>query len=195
MMKDNTKHTSKRRLRFASDNDNSVEQQQNEHSNGEQESRHEPLVLTDETCRQLWYQADEISHFKDSIRELVFYGQSQNGDDDMSGLQRYRIERAQHKRNVIQYILKVHRKIGIKNAAFLDKASRHSSAWAKSVARHQAYQDFCSVYEKPSPLLLSAETGVGVKRKTEERGSPSVVCGRRVRQRQISNTSPMIHTA
>lgn len=190
MMQNNPKQTNKRRIRFALGDDNTTEQQQHdEHSGGVQTTTSEPLVLTTETCRQLWYQADEINHIKSNVRDLVYYGRSHNGDRDMSGLQRFRVERAQHKRDVIQYILKVHRKIGIQNAEFLDKASRQSSAWAKNVARFQAYQDFCSVYGKPPSKSA-------IKRKAETQSiSPITVCGRRVRQRQISNNSPMIHTA
>mmetsp|Transcript_111306 Transcript_111306/g.156250 ORF Transcript_111306/g.156250 Transcript_111306/m.156250 type:complete len:202 (+) Transcript_111306:85-690(+) len=189
-----TRTETKRRVQFAFDNGEADQEHSGE---TKEESPKEPLTLTDETCRQLWYQPDEIGYFKHDTRNLVLFGQSFGGDDDMSGLERYNMERSKHKRDVLHYILAIHR-LG-KDADFLGKASRTSTAWASDIASQQGFYDYCAVYD-PLAVCLGDDDDFkeflesGDKRKASEPLS-DVFCGRRVRQRTVENSSQLLQTA
>eukprot|EP00339_Tiarina_fusa_P019091 CAMPEP_0117050154 /NCGR_PEP_ID=MMETSP0472-20121206/34630_1 /TAXON_ID=693140 ORGANISM="Tiarina fusus, Strain LIS" /NCGR_SAMPLE_ID=MMETSP0472 /ASSEMBLY_ACC=CAM_ASM_000603 /LENGTH=195 /DNA_ID=CAMNT_0004763831 /DNA_START=103 /DNA_END=690 /DNA_ORIENTATION=+ len=181
-----------RRIRFAID-DASADQQQQQPK--KIESPRQPLVLTDETCAELWYQPDEIACLKHDTRNMVLYGQNSFGETDMSGLERYSMERSRHKKEVIRYVLMVHR-MG-KDADCLGDASRNSTSWAAGVAAQQGYNDYVEVYNPlPELVIDDAEYAdfmrYGDKRKAEPLSA--AFCGRRVRQRSMSSAQ-MLQTA
>eukprot|EP00339_Tiarina_fusa_P010705 CAMPEP_0117026668 /NCGR_PEP_ID=MMETSP0472-20121206/19586_1 /TAXON_ID=693140 ORGANISM="Tiarina fusus, Strain LIS" /NCGR_SAMPLE_ID=MMETSP0472 /ASSEMBLY_ACC=CAM_ASM_000603 /LENGTH=238 /DNA_ID=CAMNT_0004733743 /DNA_START=176 /DNA_END=892 /DNA_ORIENTATION=+ len=203
----------KRRISFAIDDDAAADQQQQQQEERQQQQQQEhqerdessssststkttrqPLVLTDETCAALWYQPEEIACLKHATRQIVLYGQNFFGETDTSGLERYSVQRSHHKKEVLRYILMIHR-MG-KDADCLGGASRKSTAWASVVANQQGYRDYCDVYDPLHEFLIDGEEmdlkelaeseGVDDDNSKRKMAEAAPCCERRVRQR----TSP-----
>jgi hypothetical protein len=178
----------KRRVRFASDDAAADQQQRLEQI----ESPRQPLVLTDQTCGELWYQPDEIAALKHDTRNLVLYGRNSFGETEMSGLERYSAPRTRHKKECTRYILAIFHLPCGKDVECLGDAARNSTYWACNVASQQGYYDYCAVYD-PLANILKDDVDFkdfvenGDKRKAEPLSA--VFCGRKVRQRTITSVT------
>jgi hypothetical protein len=139
----------RRRVTFAFDDENNDDDETNTQKCHKGAA---PLLstLTPEVCRDVWYQPDEISALKKRTRDLVFYGSTELGDD-MSGLERYCMERSKYKRQVLQYVLRMQKEQ--KGADFLRTAARKCTGWARDLALHEGFIAFCDVYDPLACLL------------------------------------------
>lgn len=61
-------------------------------------------TLTKELAEEIWYQPPEVASMKSTTRKLVIYGK-QEEQDDLSGLERFNMERSQHKKQTIQCVI------------------------------------------------------------------------------------------
>jgi hypothetical protein len=140
-----TEKMTRRRLRFALDDETNTPAQQSAASL--------PSALTPEICRELWYQPDEINDFKKETRSLVLDGNAKDGDA-LCGLERFSFERASYKRRVIRYVLLAQTKQ--KGAEFIRNIAEQLTAWARDIAEAQGFADFCQVYDPLESLLGSS---------------------------------------
>jgi hypothetical protein len=119
---------------------------------------------------ELWYQPSEIQHFRKNASHLVFLGKSfdgnEDGDCDISGFQRYTLERTSNKSLAIECVLLASRQaLGADLvAAIAGKCSAH----ARDLAAIQGINDYCMAY--PLPFVRCKrdreESGTIMSRKT-----------------------------
>ncbi len=115
------------------------------------EPRQFPLheQITQNDCRQLWFQKDEVVAAKQRMRFLIMHGtEEEHGSEEMSGLRRYSLERSQHKRSAIHYIIAAHREYP-KNHDFVREVSKRCTGWARQMAEEEGFATFCLVYGDP----------------------------------------------
>lgn len=126
-----------------------------------------PAGLTLASCEELWYHNKEIESFKLATRDLTLFGKRRD-DDDLSGLERFTMERSNLKRNSIRYVLLAqmqqkqqqeqnqHQQKGRRESEsteFIREVSRKCSTWAVDTALVQGFKDFCEVYDPLASLF------------------------------------------
>jgi hypothetical protein len=141
--------------------------------------------LTLDHAQELWYQSREISAFKAQTRNLVIFGK-QGEQDDLSGLERFNLERSKHKKRTIRCVILASRKkrrdsasslLLLDDAAnsiltttataaattaspednFVSEVSQQCTAVSTDMALVQGFNDFCQVYDPLAALLGSNE--------------------------------------
>ena len=122
---------------------------------------HSRCLLTDDLCRELWYQGDEIETFRVEITELVWFGRTRTGSTNMEGLERYERSRSKHTQKMLKYLLHVQQILKTKKYEAVDRAlgivAYHSSIYATDIAISQGYHDYYSVYGCPPSYYYCVE--------------------------------------
>jgi len=141
--------------------------------------------LTEENCKQLWYQKDELSAMKKEVRFLLtqighfpttlaqqqqkhniptvdqddFLRQFETEDQTLAGLGRFGFQRTQYKRSALYYVLAAQREyLGKHKNEYLKAISRRCTGWARRVAAEEGFSVFCEVYGDPIENLLNASS-------------------------------------
>lgn len=142
--------TNKKRVTFA--NQSTVDSVESRDS----QPLHNQIQMTEEDCRMLWYQKDELVAAKQHMRYLILHGSDEtDGSDEMSGLHRYGWERSQHKRSAIYYVIQAHREYP-KNHDFVREVSKRCTQWARHLAEEEGFATFCQVYGDPVQIDTEA---------------------------------------
>lgn len=130
--------------------------------------------LTEEDCRERWYQKDELSAMKRAVRMAILYGISDEIENQQSepsafsfgvGLGRFSLERSQHKRSAIYHILMAQQharqQLASRNhsmslaqqqeatESWIRRISRRCTAWARHISAEEGFATFCEVYGDP----------------------------------------------
>lgn len=112
--------------------------------------------ITEEDYRTLWFQKDELVAAKQYMRYLILHGsEEEHGVDEMSGLHRYNMERSQHKRSAIHYVIEAYRS-NPTNHEFVREVSKQCTGWARQVAEEEGFATFCQVYGDPVEINSTA---------------------------------------
>lgn len=105
----------------------------------------------------LWYQRAEISAFKSDARNVILLGATRGDvcfEEELSGLERFNLQRSLGKKAAIQYVLLAQKKN--KGPEFIRLVYEKCNAWAMEFAVDQGFKDFCQVYDPLESLLGSS---------------------------------------
>ncbi|CAJ1965471.1 unnamed protein product [Cylindrotheca closterium] len=136
----------KRRVHFSAD------------ENDSRSAPHEELTL--EMIDDMWYTPQHIDHFKQSVKYIIYIilnkekqSEDEHAETETSGLERYRPQRSEYKRSALFYTL--HAQSKDRNPEFIRAVARRCTAWARSIATEQGFEDYCDVYDDPLDRLLA----------------------------------------
>jgi len=130
-------------------------------SNDENDTHSAPHEqLSPEMIAATWYSYQEIQHFKEEVRSAVlrhYYqqGETKNEDDEMAGLEKYDPQRSQYKQSALHYTLQAQSQS--RDPSFLRSIARRCTAWARTLAINQGFNDYCAVYDPLDGLLDVAD--------------------------------------
>lgn len=149
-------------------NDGNIRKQRRVHFsvNDENDSRSAPhQELTAEMINDMWYTPQNIDSFKENAKYAIVNQAKLSQMDDneefsMSGLERYGRQRTEYKRSALYYTLDAQRKT--RNPDFIRSVARRCTAWARSVAAQQGFEDYCDVYDPLSRLLADPTFSVEI---------------------------------
>lgn len=130
--------------------------------NDETDSRPAPhQELTTEMIEDMWYSPQYIDYFKQSAKYMVLNREKLNEEElCMSGLERYLGKRSEYRRSALFYTLQAQRKT--RNPEFIRAVSRRCTAWARSIATQQGFEDYCEVYDPLARLLADPQVSVEI---------------------------------
>jgi len=141
--------------------------------------------LTEENCKELWYQKNELSAMKKEVRSLLtkighsptpfpqqqyqldtlsvdqdlFLQKLETEDQTLAGLGRFGFQRAQYKRSAIYYVLAAQREyFGKHKIEYLQAVSLRCTGWARRVAAEEGFSVFCEVYGDPIEILFNTSS-------------------------------------
>jgi len=144
--------------------------------------------LTDEICRELWYQKDELVTMKKAVRVLLAKAghiapqpqqqqqqqslnvieedeaesqQMETERETVIGLGRFSYQRSQYKRSAIYYVMAAQQECPWnypKKPAYIRAVSRRCTGWARQVATEEGFANFCEVYGDPIENLLNTSS-------------------------------------
>lgn len=113
----------------------------------------EPLQLTEELRRELWYSAEEITKYKVDAKNTVLHREKAT-DDSLLGLEKFCCQRATWKRSAIHYVLLAQKQK--QGEEFVARVSKRCTGWARETALRQGFKDYCAV-EDPLASLFGCD--------------------------------------
>jgi hypothetical protein len=121
---------------------------------GEHLASPSPLQLTAEICHDLWYQTPEITAMKQDAKRVLL-NRTDSSPDERLGLERFNSQRAVWKRSAIHYVLMAQKQRHGED--FIRRVSQRCSAWAREMAIHQGFKDYCAVNDPLASLFGNEE--------------------------------------
>lgn len=130
-------------------------------------------VLTEEHCKELWYQKEELAAIKHAAKVIIAKRNKAKRNPDTSseeqealiGLERFNKQRAISKKNTIRCILMAQHEMrqprvqlvlnnyGISKEDYIQKISFQRTEWSRNAAIDQGFNDYCAVHDPLAPLF------------------------------------------
>jgi len=134
--------------------------------------------LTEEHCKELWYQREELVAIKHAAKVLIASRMksqrnpetSKADSEELVGLERFSKLRAIWKKHTIQGILMAQREMsqvhvrsicngyGISKEDFIQKVSLQRTEWSREAAKLQGFRDYCAVHDPLAPLFSDSDS-------------------------------------
>jgi len=129
-------------------------------------------VLTEEHCKELWYQKAELVAIKHAAKVIIANRASVVGNpnasseerDSLIGLERFSKKRAVWKKSAIKCVLMSQRQInelcalsindiGAEKDEYIRETSLRCTEWARDAAEKQGFRDYCAVHDPLADLF------------------------------------------
>jgi len=138
-------------------------------------------TLTEEHCKELWYQKEELVAIKHAAKVLIARRNKTQSNSEFTpeehqelvGLERFNKQRAVWKKLSIRSILMAQREMsqlhvrsiyngfGISKDEYIQKVSLRRSEWASEAAKMQGFRDYCAVHDPLAPLFGDSDSNNG----------------------------------
>lgn len=138
-------------------------------------------TLTEEHCKELWYQKEELFAIKHAAKVLIARRNKTQSNSEFTpeeqqelvGLERFSKQRAVWKKHTIRGILlaqqemsqlqlrSIYNGLGISKDEYIQKISVRRTEWAREAAKLQGFRDYCAVHDPLAPLFGDSDSNNG----------------------------------
>ena len=134
-------------------------------------------ALTEEHCKELWFQKDELGAIKQEAKlaiatRTVVHDDPKSSEEqreNLAGLERFTRERAIWKKSAIRYVLLAQKNCRLNNdnernsqncsnEEYIGRVSLRCTGWARETAQNQGFVDYCAVHDPLASLFSGDET-------------------------------------
>jgi len=137
-------------------------------------------TLTEDHCRELWYQKDELVAIKHAAKVIIANSvflennpdTSSEDQDGLIGLERFSKKRAVWKRTAIRCVLEAQRQMtelaktihndyfhDISKEDYIHSISMRCTAWSRDAAKKQGFRDYCAAHDPLASLFSDGGHG------------------------------------